>query len=208
MDQVIIGVKRNGLSLSFEKIKSQYDKSEYDCVCNVIQTYNYNGNGHYDISIVNSDFLEGFPINNWKIKEASISYDWCGQYSSFILIDENGVETSRINSGCNIKEFGIIPHVSSIFQKAHKIVSEYPDAEIFNQINKLNKQRDDDMWKKIDRVKEQKYITIEGFFDFLRNYLITYNKTVDMLVQSNGKGSKLLYHRIMKDFNENVEKIR
>ena len=95
---VILGIKCNGMSMQIDTLEFDSDQTDYDYICNVTLQSSNNGNGMYDISILNKNFVQGFPIGKWRITKACLSYDWGNSYAYFIMTDEVGKETKKITA--------------------------------------------------------------------------------------------------------------
>ena len=56
MADCILGIKWNGVSMKMDTLEINVDHTAYDYICNVMLAMESNGNGRYDISIVDKDF--------------------------------------------------------------------------------------------------------------------------------------------------------
>lgn len=131
----ILGVIKNGVSFKIDTLKIEDDQSIYDYVCNVSSASYNNGNGTFNISILNKDFIAGMPFGKWTLIGGGISYRWDDSYAYFYLIDENGDKTNAIKaskSRGSYAGFDINAMTRSIFTKALEIITEYPSAKIYN----------------------------------------------------------------------------
>ena len=99
MNDCILGIKCNGVSISVTQITIDENQSKFDYICNVSLKESNNGNGTYDISIINKDYIQGMPVSTWKINKAWISYDWGGSLAKLIMEDAEGNETCVITAG-------------------------------------------------------------------------------------------------------------
>lgn len=143
-DSYIYGVNVNGVSVKITKLSFETDQSAYDYICNVDRTSQYNGNGVYDIVIVDSNYAKGCSIGMWRILSARIKYNWGNASSCFVLSDQYGEKTYDIEATtqpCNRNGYDIDSLVRAIFSKARDVISEYPSAVIYNKFSdflKLN----------------------------------------------------------------------
>lgn len=134
-EELIFGIKTKGLSFLIEKLSIDDDQSGYDYICNVASKDNRNGNGSFLISILNEDLIKGMSIGKWTLVEGIITYNWGDSYADFILKDKDGNKTKWIcsaNGSGSVKGFNKEALTRSIFAKAREIVSEFPNANIYN----------------------------------------------------------------------------
>ena len=123
MENCIFGIKCNGVSIQVTEISIDKDQSMYDYICNVSLKQSYNGNGTYDISIVNKDYEKGMPVGKWRIKKAWIGYSWNESHAMLIMEDADGNETDYLEAGIgagSTKNFNIPSLARTIFIKAKK----------------------------------------------------------------------------------------
>lgn len=146
MDECIFGIKCNGVSIRVSQISIDEDQSMYDYICNVSLKDSNNGNGTYDVSIINKDYIQGMPVGKWRITKAWISYDWGNSYARLIMEDEDGNETNDITADDqkgSCSGFHVPSLARTIFTKAQEIVRDYPNAKTCNAIMELNKSMKD-----------------------------------------------------------------
>lgn len=206
MDEYIFGIKCNGVSISVTRISIESDQSVYDYICNVSLKESYNGNGTYDVSIINKDYIQGMPVGKWCIVKAWIKYDWGDSFAKLIMEDEWSNETSEIiadNQKGSVSGFNIPSLVKSIFTKAQVVVRDYPNANICNAIMELNeskkhfnlsylKNRFQDVLKEPD----EKYIDFIRFAaDRISKHLEVYKNTAELLEKNDDQRSV----RLLKD---------
>lgn len=138
--QYIFGIRVNGNSQQISKLSISDNQSNFDYICNVAIENQWNGNGHFRLSIVNSERIEGLPIGKWTLLKGRIGYDWGGSSASFIMEDENGELTERIFAGSgkgSASGFSVESLARSIFTKANEIVERFPSAKIVNAYQKF-----------------------------------------------------------------------
>lgn len=63
MSECIFGIKCNGVSIDVSQISIDDDQSGFDNICYVSLKDSWNGNGTYDVSIINKDYIQGMPGN-------------------------------------------------------------------------------------------------------------------------------------------------
>lgn len=133
--QYIFGIRVNGNSQEILKLSISDNQNNFDYICNVAIENQWNGNGHFRLSIVNSEKIEGMPVGKWTLLKGRIGYDWGGSSASFIMEDVNGDLTERILAGSgkgSASGFSVETLVRSIFTKANEIVERFPSAKIVN----------------------------------------------------------------------------
>ncbi len=169
--QYIFGIRVNGASQLITKLSISDNQSDYDYICNVAIENQWNGNGRFGLSIVNSDRIEGMPIGRWTLLNGRIGYDWGGSSASFIMEDENGNLTNRISAGTgkgSASGFSVETLARSIFTKANEIVDRFPSAQIVNAYLRVEDDKPTAssllMYKETD---DKKY-----FIDRFENYTI------------------------------------
>ena len=210
MSDCIFGIKSNGVSISVSQISIYEDQSNFDYVCNVSLKDSYNGNGTYDVSIINKDFIQGMPVGKWRIKEAWISYDWGDSYARLIMEDEDGNETCDItadNQKGSASGFHVPSLARTIFTKAQEIVRDYPNALICTSIIGLHKSQKNlnvDFLKScLNRGKDngdEEYVdSIVYVLGELSNHLEVYNKTKELLKKQDDIRSKQLLKDVVSD---------
>lgn len=210
MNECIFGIKCNGVSISVTSISIDSDQSVYDYICNVSLKDSYNGNGTYDVSIVNKDYIQGMPVGKWRIKEAWISYDWGSSYSKLIMEDEDGNETDTIyadDQKGSTSGFHLPSLTRTIFTKAQAVVRDYPNAKICNAIMELNESKKNfhlsyliDRYKEALKEPDEKYIDFISFAaDKIVNHLKIYKNTVEILEGNDDQRSVRLLKNITSE---------
>jgi len=206
MDECNFGIKCNGVSISVSQISIDSDQSEYDYICNVSLKESYNGNGTYDVSIINKDYIQGMPVGKWRIKEAWISYDWGSSYSKLIMEDEDGNETNTIyadDQKGSASGFHLPSLARTIFTKAQEIVRDYPNAKICNAIMELNESKKHfnlsyhkNRYKEVLNKPDQEFIDFMVFAaNNISEYLKVYKTTAKLLENNDDQRSV----RLLKD---------
>lgn len=197
--ECILGIKINGVSCKIDALQISDDQTSYDYICNVSPSRQVNGNGSFDITILNQEFNEGMPLGKWTLLGGTITYDWGESKVTFILQDENGIKTNPIvsgNSKGSARGFQIEGLARSIFSKAREIVTEYPTATIYNIACEFRKIKFSDYDVKSFAKKSDASALIDDFEDTIthyRKYLENFRKLKDLLSTRNDeKSSKLL----------------
>lgn len=216
MDECIFGIICNGVSISVSQISIDSDQSAYDYICNVSLKESCNGNGKYDVSIINKDYIQGMPVGKWRIKKAWITYDWGDSYSKLVMEDEDGNETcdivadnqngSRSSCGFSIKYLAL-----AIFTKAKEIVRDYPNAKICNAIMELNESKKHfnlsyhkNRYKKVLNKSDQEYIDFMVLAaNNISEYLKVYKTTAELLENNDDQRSV----RLLKDITSDCTKL-
>lgn len=210
MNECIFGIKCNGVSILASEISIDDDQSVYDYICNVSLKNSENGNGTYDVSIINKDYIQGMPVGKWRIKEAWISYDWGRSYAMLIMEDEDGNETCDITADDqrgSASGFHVPSLARTIFTKAQEIVRDYPNAKVFNAIMELKKSKKDfNLSYHQKRYKEVLNESDEVYIDFIRfatenisNHLKVFEETKSILEEYDDDRSKKLLKDIISD---------
>ena len=210
MSDCIFGIKCNGVSISVSQISIDEDQSKFDYICNVSLKESYNGNGKYDVSIINQDYIQGMPVGKWRIKEAWISYDWGDSYAQLIMEDEDGNETCKITADDqkgSASGFHGPSLARTIFTKAQEIVRDYPNAKVCNAVMELNKSKKDfslsymkNRYKEVLDKSDEEYLNfIEYLSSKVSQHLGVYKKTKALLEQNDDNRSKKLLKEITSD---------
>ena len=210
MNECFFGIKCNGVSLSVAQISIKEDQTKFDYICNVSLKYDSNGNGIYDVSIMNKDYYSGLPIGKWKIKKAWIRYDWGDSKSIFIMEDEQGDETCELiaaNQKGSCSGFHLPSLTIPIFTKAQEIVRDYPNARICSSITKLDEsKRLLNLSYTISRYKEIRNKSDEEYIDYIKycsekinKYLEVFKTAADLLKRADDQRSKSLLKDITSD---------
>lgn len=137
---LIYGLKCNGVSVMVSRISIDTDQSPFDYICNVCPENFDNGNGSYDVSIVNKDLIPGMPIGKWRLKSAWVTFNWGESAAKLVMEDADGYETKEITSAMqkgSRSGFDLPSLVSTIFTKAQEIVRDYPNARVYNSLMEL-----------------------------------------------------------------------
>lgn len=210
MDECILGIKCNGVSISISQITIDKDQSIFDYICNVSLKNSWNGNGTYDVSIINKDYIQGMPIGKWYIKKAWITFNWGDSKAWLIMEDEEGNETCEVvadEQRGSAGGFHVPSLAKTIFTKAQEIIRDYPSAKIYNAIMELNtskknfnlsyyKERYDEMLTKSDEA----YINFIAFLSKrVSDHLCVFKKTMELLQALDDPRSKKMLKTIMSD---------
>lgn len=210
MSECIFGIKCNGVSISVNQISIDSDQSGYDYICNVSLKDSYNGNGTYDVSIINKDYIQGMPVGKWRIKKAWISYDWGSSYAKLIMEDEDGNETKTIfadEQKGSTSGFHLPSLARTIFTKAQEVVRDYPNAKICNTMMELNESKKHfnlsyykRRYKEVLNEPDEKYIDFISFVTHeISNHLNVYKQTVELLKKYDDQRSVRLLNDITFD---------
>ena len=174
MADCILGIKCNGVSMKIDTLEIDADQTAYDYICNVMLAMESNGNGRYDISILDKDFIQGFSIGEWRITKAWIIFNWGFAEAKYVMSDKDGYYTHEIIasrqkgsfSGCSTSTLA-----KSIFSSAQKVVCDYPSAPICDSVMALdsmiavlNPPTIKERYKKYQR-KDAYYTKTEDFLD-------------------------------------------
>jgi len=210
MNECIFGIKCNGVSINVMQISIDSDQSVYDYICNVSLKESCNGNGTYDVSIINKDYIQGMPVGKWRIKEAWITYDWGSSYSKLIMEDEDGNETSTIyadDQKGSASGFHLPSLTRTIFTKAQEVVRDYPNANICNAIMELNESKEHfNLSYYIKRHKEVSNKSDKEYIDFMEyaannitKYIRAYKATAELLEKNDDPRSVRLLKNITSE---------
>lgn len=172
MADCILGIKKNGISLKIDSLKIESDQTPYDYICDVTLSDSWNGNGTYNISITDKNYVQGLPLGKWRITKAYIDYDWGKSVARFVLTDENGTETKPIKASeqrgsASSEGFNTNTLARSIFSKAQMIISEYPSAHICDDVLEFDELTSKYTWSNIKRDYEKGERNIEGYIDLI-----------------------------------------
>ena len=210
MSDCIFGIKCNGVSIQVSPISIDADQSVFDYICNVSLKDSWNGNGTYDVSIINKEYVQGMPIGKWRITKAWISYNWGDSFAKLIMEDEDGNETCDIiadNQSGSARGFHVPSLARTIFTKAQEIVRDYPNATICTAVIELHKSQKDlhiDFLKDClkggkDKGDEEHVDSIAYVIGKLSNHLEVYNKTKELLKEQDDQRSKQSLRGIISD---------
>ena len=210
MSDCIFGIKCNGVSMEVSQISIEEDQSVFDYICNVSLKDSWNGNGTYDVSIINKDYIQGMPIGKWRITKAWITYDWGASFARLKMEDEDGNETCDITADCQkgtASGFHVPSLTRTIFTKAQEVVRDYPNAAICTAIMELHKSQKDlnaDYWIKCfkrdkDKGGEDYIDSVVYVLKKVSGHLEIYNKTKELLKKQEDQRSKQLLKDIITD---------
>lgn len=218
MSDCIFGIKCNGVSISVSQISIDEDQSKFDYICNVSLKESYDGNGTYDVSIVNKDFIQGMPVGKWRIKEAWISYNWGSSYAQLIMEDEDGNETCEITADDqkgSASGFHVPSLARTIFTKAQEIVRDYPNARILNAVTDLDcskKELNVDFLKKClnsEGKDDESYLDdVEYVLNIISNYLGIFKKTKELLKEQDDQRSKILLNKVVSECKHLLDSLK
>lgn len=194
-DSYILGIKKNGVSLKIDTLSFESDQSGYEYICNVDRILENCGNGKYDITVSNHDFIRGCPIGNgWVLLGGYITYNWNKAFAYLILSDKNGDKTNQILASSQItpayKDFNIDIMAKSIVRKAQEIVLQFPSASVYNAYVDFIDKKPKYHLGIIDR--ENTSGTVQGFISgnckIILDYINQYKQLSNLL--SNSKDPK------------------
>ena len=218
MSDCIFGIKCNGVSISVSQISIDEDQAKFDYICNVSLKDSYNGNGTYDISIINKDYIQGMPVGKWRIKEAWISYDWGDSYAQLIMEDEDGNETCKITADDqkgSASGFHVASLARTVFTKAQEIVRDYPNAKILNAVTDLNcskKKLNVDFLKKClnsEGKDDEKYLDdVEYVLNKISTHLGIFKKTKELLQEQDDQRSKQLLKDVSSECKHLLDSLK
>lgn len=211
MADCILGIRCNGVSIKIDTLQFESDQSEYDYICNVNLSSSSNGNGTYNISIVNKDLAQGFPIGKWRITKAYIAFDWGKSVAKFIITDENGNETKPLTASqqrgtASSEGFNTNSLARSIFAKAQMVISEYPSAAICDAVIEFDEQSSDYTWRYIKESfskggrNAEQYIELIGYLSKkVAEYTNSYKRLKEILELNDDPKAKQLLIKINND---------
>ena len=216
MSDCIFGIKCNGVSIAVSQITINDDQTRFDYICNVSLMSSNNGNGTYDISIVNKDNIQGMPVGKWRIKKAWINYNWGDSSSLLIMEDEDGNETTEIvadKQKGSMSGFSTLSLTRSIFTRAQVFVRDYPNALIYNAIVELNESKRYFNLLYLNRYRDnvlnksdETYIEYFGSALIeLSKHLVVFNKVKEQLEELDDQRSKILLKDITTDCRKLLE---
>ena len=210
MNDYIFGIKCNGVSIQVTQISIDEDQTKFDYICNVLLKESWKGNGTYDISIVDKDYIPGMPVGKWRIKEAWISYDWGASNAKLIMEDAEGNETCELLADIqkgSASGFHIPSLARTIFTKAQEIVRDYPNAKVYNAVTELKASKEKlnisllKQYLNSEDKEDDKYISnIEYVLSKIAKHLNVYKSTKDLLVNEEDQRSKTLLKNITSEF--------
>ena len=220
MAECILGIKCNGVSIKIDTLEIDADQTTYDYICNIMLAAESNGNGRYDISIVDKNLIQGFPIGEWRITKAWIFFNWGFAEAKYIMSDKYGNFTSEIVASRqkgSFSGFSTNTLAKSIFSSAQKIVYTYPSAPICDSVialdkmlSVLNSQSIKDSYKKYQR-KETYYDKTEDFLDSIacwakevRDLVAKYKDVTKMLSDVDDPRAEQLIQRTTEDCKKSI----
>lgn len=222
MSDCILGIKCNGVSIKIDTLKIDSDQSPYDYICNVNLSHEDNGNGQYNVTIIDKNLLQGFSIGKWKITKAWISFNWGDSYAKMIMVDSEGNETIEIiasqQAGSRSNSRGYYDTntlARSIFTKAQKVAIEYPSAAIYNAIMDLEEKKSGYHWKYIQDEYSKVQSNLEELIDLLnyavnklKEYMDKYYEAKKLLEGCDDPRAKQLLTTITNDCKELLLKFK
>lgn len=214
MKDYLLGVQEFGNSIVVSETSINMQLSGYTCLCQVKLSESDNDNLRYTVSIVDKGDASGFPIGEWKLVSGSISKYWGRSWSYLELKDKEGVETSSIEAysvDVGSRSRQIIPmsmYVQAMFTKAQEIVRDYPNATIFNAINKINIFRNNfevssSLYsrKKTSKESDEKYMEYMKFVsENISKYLNLFKQAYSLLEECEDERKNNLIKTITSDF--------
>lgn len=201
-DDCIFGIRCNGVSVEVSQISIDEDQSKFDYICNVFLEKSWNGNGTYEVSIVNKDNIPGMAVGKWRIKKAWISFNWGDSMSRLIMEDPDGSETSELVADSqkgSASGFSVSSLARSIFSKAQSTVRDYPNAKVYNAVAELQELKRSLPFASLSRQDDgsERYISdIEFALRKLAQYLNVYKTTRDLLRKEEDQRSQLLFKNL------------
>ena len=160
--------------MKIDTLEIDADQTAYDYICNVMLAMESNGNGRYDISILDKDFIQGFSIGEWRITKAWIIFNWGFAEAKYVMSDKDGYYTHEIIASRqkgSFSGFSTSTLAKSIFSSAQKVVCDYPSAPICDSVMALdsmiavlNPPTIKERYKKYQR-KDAYYTKTEDFLD-------------------------------------------
>ncbi len=217
INEYIIGIKSNKSSMKIDNLTIDDDQSEYDYICTASLKKIPQGNGRYDISIVNKKRVQGMRIGKWRITRAWIFYNWGSSRAWLRMSDRFGEETGDILASeqkgtASQIGFNVEGLVRSIFIKAQEISIEYASAKIYDAVALFNRSNDSSSNYYKDRfyreqTKRDEYIHfLHDLSKSIYNYLDLYEKVVKMLQECKDQKSKQLLIKIKSDCRAHLNK--
>ena len=160
--------------MKIDTLEIDADQTAYDYICNVMLAMESNGNGRYDISILDKDFIQGFSIGEWRITKAWIIFNWGFAEAKYVMSDKDGYYTHEIIASRqkgSFSGFSTSTLAKSIFSSAQKVVCDYLSAPICDSVMALdsmiavlNPPTIKERYKKYQR-KDAYYTKTEDFLD-------------------------------------------
>lgn len=212
----VLGIIVNGVSHKIDTLDIESDQSTYDYICNVTSSGDNNGNGEFNISIVDKNLIKGIPVGNWILVEGGIIYNWGASDAYFFMLDEQGNKTKRIyssSSSGSATGFSIEVLTRSIFTKARDIVAEYPSAQIYNEVSRFLNSSFARHLKPIKKyngdedLKESNENFYKGTLKPLADYIELYNNTVKILENNEDIRSKRLLDKVISECHQTLIKL-
>ncbi len=213
----IFGLKFNGPIIKIEEVDNDFDLSDYNYVCNVVQSV---GSNLKKIIIAENEDSSSSPLKKWKITDAVYGYTQClhGSYQrtiSFTMVDEDGNEAYNIWLGHN-DDTEPSAIVKAMFIKAQKIVEDYPSALIYKYFQELEDIKlsmvirhhferlfihsyEPDLYSLIDNLKKAS--------ELLKKWYDTYKKAKELLSECNDSKSKKLLNELEDKFNDIISRL-
>lgn len=222
MKDYLLGVQKYGDSIVVSESSINMSLSDYICLCQVTLSDDYNDNLEYNVSIIDKGNTSAFQIGEWTLVSGSISKNWGRSRSYLKLKDKEGVETPFIeayDADVGTKGSKIIPmstYVKEMFTKAQEIVRHYPNAIIFNAINKINIFRRNfevssgfHSRKNSSKESDEKYIEYMKFAsDNISKYLELFKQAYSFLEECEDERKNNLIKTITSDFILFIEKFK
>ena len=212
--QCILGIKLSGFSMKIDSLEFGSDQSNYDCICNVNLSSSMNGNGSFDITILDKNYQAGCPIRNWKLISGAITFNWGDSIAKFILADQENHRTYQIEAskssgtGSNFG-FDIDVLTRSIFSKAQQIISEFPSAEIYNMyIDFQNISKDYNIDYYVLKKSELKDFStnFNSFVRKIQNVIDTYNRAKKLLNECKDDRVNSLHVKFDDEYRNFIQK--
>jgi len=218
MEDYIFGIKCKGVSIMVSEISIDDDQSNFDFICNASVASSYNGNGSYDVSIINKNYVKGMNVGEWRIIKAGIDYDWGDSYAYFCMEDNGGNRTDEIIASTqrgSASGFSVPSLVKSIFTKAQSVVRDYPNAAVLNVVQ--------DFYKACGKINvkflkgylegegksDEKYLGNVGYvISELSDLFIAYKKAKKVLDEQEDPKSEQLLKDVMSKCKQLLDSLR
>ena len=216
----IFGIKKFGDSIVFSPISNNSDLYSSEYICQVFFKESSNDNYSYDVSIVNTLDEKGMPIGKWKIKKGKIIIHWGISYSTFVMEDENGRESTSItacreSAGSRTRESVSIDFLTrAIFTKAKEIVEEYPNASVYNTLRYLDETKEKmtsaiSLYKSKENKSQEDFVKfIEKTTSFFGDYLKMFKEINAFLKSEDNPKYKELSIKIASECKNLIEELK
>ena len=213
----IFGVKRFGIKFFVEKLSHVVDYSIYDSVCFVTDINRYNGNGEFEIEIVDKEENDGFQVGDWRIIKANVKYWWYSSQTQFVMSDKEGYEktiTMKSYIG-SVNGFMIDVYIRDIFYKAQTVADNCIRASTFDAISEYEDGICDYSWDSyLDNVNKSNlepsdFIERLGYASSkIAEYVEKYEKVIKYLKECEEPNADALIDKITRESYENLKRFK